>query len=59
MDKVYYDYDYEAVKEKPVKHEQSEERTQRMMDKFGFGKVKSMKKKPLNPEELQREVMNN
>lgn len=56
MDKGYYDYDYKAVKEKPARHEQSEERTQRMMDRFGFGKVKNLKKK-LTPEELQREVM--
>lgn len=56
MDKGYYDYDYEAVNEKAVRHEQSEERTQRMMDRFGFGKVKSIKKE-LTPEELQRDVM--
>lgn len=58
MDKGYYDYDYEAEKASPapVPHEQSEERTQRMMDRFGFGKVKSVKK-PLAPAELQAEVM--
>ena len=43
LDKSYYDYDYEIVKQKAERHEQSEERTQRMMDRFGFGKVKSMK----------------
>lgn len=43
LDKSYYDYDYEIVKQKTERHEQSEERTQRMMDRFGFGKVKSMK----------------
>lgn len=58
MDKGYYDYDYEAVKapRTPVLHEQSEERTQRMMDRFGFGKVKSIKK-PLTPAEVQSEIM--
>lgn len=58
MDKGYYDYDYETVKTSPVTvpHEQSEERTQRMMDRFGFGKVKSIKK-PLTPAEVQSEIM--
>lgn len=56
MDKGYYDYDYKAVKEKPVRHEQSEERTQRMMDRFGFGKVKRLKDKQ-SIEELQAEIM--
>ena len=59
MDKGYYDYDYEAVKKKPKAQtqEQSEERTQRIMDRFGFGKVKKINKKPLTAEELQAEVM--
>ena len=58
MDKGYYDYDYEAEKASPasVAHEQSEERTQGMMDRFGFGKVKSIRKPP-SPAELQAEVM--
>lgn len=43
LDKSYYDYDYELTKVKAKRHEQSHERTQRMMDKFGFGKVKSLK----------------
>lgn len=59
MDKGYYDYDYEAVKEtirREETQEQKEKRTQGMMDRFGFGKVKSVKK-PLTPAELQAEVM--
>ena len=58
MDKGYYDYDYETVKASaaPVAHEQSEERTQGMIDRFGFGKVKSIRKPP-SPAELQAEVM--
>lgn len=59
FDKGYYDYDYETVKE-PVRRKETQEeknkRTQRMMDRFGFGKVKSVKK-PLTPDELQAEVM--
>ena len=38
IDKGFYDYDYEAVSEKAVRHEQSEERTNNMMKRFGFGK---------------------
>ena len=55
IDKGYYDYDYEAVK-KPVyaKHDQSEERIQNMMNRFGFGKVKKFDNP--SPEELQAEV---
>lgn len=62
LDKSYYDYDYEAVKDFPTlarrneTQEQKEKRTQGMMDRFGFGKVKSVKK-TLTPEELQAEVM--
>lgn len=56
MDKGYYDYDYEAVKTKAKRHENSEKRTQDIMNRFGFGKVKSLKK-PLTPEQLQAEVM--
>lgn len=55
IDKGYYDYDYESVK-KPVyaKHNQSDERIQGMMDRFGFGKVKKFDNS--SPEELQAEV---
>lgn len=59
LDKGYYDYDYEAVKETVRRNEtqeQKEKRTQGMMDRFGFGKVRSVKK-TLTPEELQAEVM--
>nr|DAN28962.1 MAG TPA: hypothetical protein [Caudoviricetes sp.] len=59
LDKGYYDYDYEAVKETARRNEtqeQKEKRTQGMMDRFGFGRVKSVKK-TLSPEELQAEVM--
>lgn len=61
LDKGYYDYDYEAVNEsshirRNETQEQKDNRTQRMMDRFGFGKVKSVKK-TLTPEELQAEVM--
>jgi hypothetical protein len=59
LDKGYYDYDYEAVKETVRRNEtqeQKDKRTQKMMDRFGFGKVKSIKK-TLTPEELQAEVM--
>ena len=38
IDKGFYDYDYEAVSEKAVRHEQSEDRTNNMMKRFGFGK---------------------
>ena len=55
IDKGYYDYDYEVVK-KPVyaKHDQSDERIQNMMNRFGFGKVKKFDNP--SPEELQAEV---
>lgn len=56
MDKGYYDYDYEALKETVRRNEtqeQKEKRTQGMMDRFGFGKVKKIEKKPLTPSELQ------
>ena len=65
IDKEFYDYDYEAVKEKAERHEQSEERTQRMMDRFGFGKVKNVKSDGpqkasedfKKAEELQKEIL--
>lgn len=65
IDKEFYDYDYEAVKEKAERHEQSEERTQRMMDRFGFGKVKNVKSDEpqkasedfKKAEELQKEIL--
>lgn len=58
IDKEFYDYDYEAVKEKAERHEQSEERTQRMMDRFGFGKVKNVKSEDFKKaEELQKEIL--
>ena len=57
LDKGYYDYDYEHVKEKAKRHEQSEERTQRMMDRFGFGKVKSLKSEKDTAEELQKRLL--
>lgn len=62
LDKSYYDYDYEVVKDSPSlvrrneTQEEKDRRTQGMMDRFGFGKVKSVKK-TLTPEELQAEVM--
>lgn len=59
LDKSYYDYDYETVKKTVRRNEtqeQKDKRTQQMMDRFGFGKVKSVKK-TLTPEELQAEVM--
>lgn len=62
LDKGYYDYDYEPSKDKPkaVKHEQSLERTQRMFDRFGFGKAKPLTDEPPAPmsaEELQAAAM--
>ena len=65
IDKEFYDYDYEAVKEKAERHEQSEERTQRMMDRFGFGKEKNVKSaEPQkasehfeNAKEIQKEIL--
>ena len=67
IDKGFYDYDYEAVSEKAVRHEQSEERTNNMMKRFGFGKndehhpMSPLGKKEghtsMSPEEIQREVM--
>ena len=61
LDKGYYDYDYEAVNEsshirRNETQEQKDNRTQRMMDRFGFGKVKSVKKQP-SPEEIQEELI--
>lgn len=55
IDKGFYDYDYEAVSEKAVRHEQSEERTNNMMKRFGFGKKDEHN--PMSPEEIQKEVM--
>lgn len=67
IDKGFYDYDYEAVSEKAVRHEQSEERTNNMMKRFGFGKKegqnsmspfgKKDEHHPMSPEEIQKEVM--
>ena len=67
IDKCFYDYDYEAVSEKAVRHEQSEERTNNMMKRFGFGKNdehnpmspfgKNDEHNPMSPEEIQKEVM--
>ena len=67
IDKGFYDYDYEAVSEKAVRHEQSEERTNNMMKRFGFGKNdehhpmspfgKNDEHNPMSPEEIQKEVM--
>lgn len=61
LDKGYYDYDYEAVNasshiRRNETQEQKDNRTQRMMDRFGFGKVKSVKKQP-SPEEIQEELI--
>lgn len=42
LDKGYYDYDYEVPREKEKRHENSVERTQAMMNRFGFGKAKSL-----------------
>ena len=55
IDKGFYDYDYEAVSEKAVRHEQSEERTNNMMKRFGFGKKEGQNS--MSPEEIQKEVM--
>lgn len=55
IDKGFYDYDYEAVSEKAVRHEQSEERTNNMMKRFGFGKKEGQTS--MSPEEIQKEVM--
>ena len=62
IDKGFYDYDYEAVSEKAVRHEQSEERTNNMMKRFGFGKKDEHHRKEegqtsMSPEEIQKEVM--
>ena len=67
IDKGFYDYDYEALSEKAVRHEQSEERTNNMMKRFGFGKkdehhpMSPLGKKEgqtsMSPEEIQKEVM--
>ena len=67
IDNGFYDYDYEAVSEKAVRHEQSEERTNNMMKRFGFGKKdehhtmipfgKKEGQTSMSPEEIQKEVM--
>ena len=67
IDKGFYDYDYEAVSEKAVRHEQSEERTNNMMKRFGFGKKeghhtmspfgKKEGQTSMSTEEIQKEVM--
>ena len=56
MDKGYYDYDYEAVKEIPKQKTyeetvKSDEEIRDILGRFGWGKQK------LSPEELQAEVM--
>lgn len=62
LDKSYYDYDYEQSKgdktyvRRVETQEEKEARTQNMMNRFGFGKVKSVKK-TLSAEELQVEVL--
>lgn len=55
MDKGYYDYDYEAVKEKPVLT--AEDREIWSQEKLHAILGVKPKKKPLTPEELQAEVM--
>ena len=67
IDKGFYDYDYEAVSEKAVRHEQSEERTNNMMKRFGFGKKDEHHQMipfgnkegqtSMSPEDIQKEVM--
>lgn len=63
LDKGYYDYDYEAVMDSGKSRRRVEtdaernERIQSMIKRFGFGKVKKEKKKPLTPEQLQAEIM--
>ena len=66
MDKGYYDYDYEALKEKAKRHENTEERTQNMAKRFGFGNIRVAGQKAhsadadtqvLDAEALQSEVM--
>lgn len=61
IDKGYYDYDYERI-ERPkvhIKHEQSVERTQRMFDKFGFGKAVEVlgTNKPQEPKKRTEEEL--
>lgn len=60
LDKGYYDYDYERPKGHYERRRETDEqraaRTQNMMDRFGFGKVKSVKD-VLRASELQSEVM--
>lgn len=55
LDKSYYDYDYEAVKEKPVLT--AEDREIWSQEKLHAILGVKPKKKPLTPEELQAEVM--
>lgn len=58
MDKGYYDYDFEAPKEKAKKHENTEERTKDMAKRFGFGNIRvAGQNKPMSAEQLQLEVM--
>lgn len=55
MDKGYYDYDYETVKEKPVLT--AEDREIWSQEKLHAILGVMPKKKTLTPEELQAEVM--
>lgn len=55
MDKGYYDYDYEAVKEKPVLT--TEDKEIWSQEKLHAILGVKPKKKTLTPEELQTEVM--
>ena len=55
LDKGYYDYDYEAVKEKPVLT--AEDREIWSSEKLNAILGVKPKKKTLTPEELQAEVM--
>lgn len=63
LDKGYYDYDYDKAKGEFVSirrnetQEEKDKRTQRMMDRFGFGKVKKVAPKTLTADELQSEVL--
>lgn len=65
-DKSQYDYDYEEPKEKPkLRKERTHEQTQKVFNKFGFGKLRKPGETPgegepsaeSNAESLQRMVM--
>lgn len=53
MDKGYYDYDYNAVKEKPVLTAEDKE----IWSSEKLNAILGVKPKPLSPAELQAEVM--